>query len=283
MVARLMRRRENVACCEMTAKRDDDAASAVLVAMVVGEDERCHMNFMTSMITLHNVLDMVRIRGVSSWERALFDTTNDALNAFRQNPNFGTLVLLDSSTAWSPDWIVRALVMGEPFVVACYPLQKTFDWERVRSTNVSDPRHEPLVSRGLTYSVRLRPGGRMTRQGYVSADRAALGLAVIRREVVDVWAAASPTHSTGTVFVFDGVDPNGSLEDGVSRLCRLWLDSSPHAAILADVQSAAMTFGKFAFQGSLLERLISKAHVVRRDANASETIVKKNVDVGTDE
>lgn len=216
--------------------------SIILVCIVTRGRHDASIPCAVSMLHMQTVL-MTTAEPVTA-EVHFVKTLNDALNVLRQHGSAAGALVADCSMGFDPDFALRALASGLPVVAGSYPLPEV-DWERVKT----QPKNEDAAFWGYRYNI--QPTGRIGPSGYAHVSEAQLGVAWVRKDVVDSIAARHPDLAArdGTFpFAMEGVY-DGALRTADERFLDL------HGGdVWADIERPATSMGPLEFGGCVGRR-----------------------------
>jgi len=196
-----------------------------------------------------------------------FDTADAALNAMHADPACAACLLVDSDKAFPHDFLLRALACPHDLVLGVYPVSHgEMDWAGVRARAVSGGGELLRHAANPAYSVLLEaPGEAGPATEYARALEGGLGVALVKREVVERVAAAFPgrAHDQGVDFALEGVvaggggggsgsgsgsgGGGGALLGPGQKLCAAWRACG--GAPVADLERPCRAFGPATFAG----------------------------------
>lgn len=184
------------------------------------------MSFATSMLQLQS--ELLRRPNIKT-SLDIVDTLNEALVRFSDNPEYDTLLAIDSKSSVDAGFFFDRDA-GKDFVVAAYPTG-SIDWDRVAAKIQSTTEDDHLV--GIKYNVTPTKGTTVSSTKYVVVPSAGLKILRITRKVIDTLKRTHP--DIGTAFHAMGC-VDGKTLGADERLCALW-----GGPVYADVQHKTST------------------------------------------
>jgi len=184
---------------------------------------------------------------------------------FLDIPDATHLLFIDADISFSPDQFLRLLNIDRDVAAAMYPI-KNIKWEKLEGRMAQG---EPAHEAGLIYTTKLCEGAdRKVENGFATADYAATGFLLIKRNVFERMIAAYPE----TKFNFTGepqpgqqprnnlyalydciIDPaTGYYMPEDYSFCRRWRNIG--GEIWVDLNSKLTHEGPFQFHGNSAQR-----------------------------
>lgn len=185
-------------------------------------------------------------------EVTISDSVNAAINGMMQIPEVDTIVLIDATVGFPPEFLFDALDSNLDVVVGVHPLPR-IDWEGVKAAVAANavPAAD-LHLAGLSYNVRLLPASPPPRYAPIDPadlDADVFGLLVVRRAVLETMRAAFPEHAynDGAEFMYACEDVVRGVRRSPSARFVGMLGAA--AAVHADTERQATKSGTAEFAG----------------------------------